>query len=80
MRTMIPHMPYPLRNLNAAVIGWCLRQVPFRFSKDYRWELTHWHAWVYALVNTIAANAVADGRDFREALFWGYARQSRYVR
>ena len=73
-------MVYTFRNFAAAIVGSALRKSPFRFSKDYRWGTTRRHRIVYAMVNTVAANYVADGEDPRVAIFWGYARQSRYVR
>lgn len=69
---------YIARNISAALCGLVMRRLPFRFSKDYRHEVTRFHAVIYALVNTVAANYVADGDDWRVAIFWGYPRQSRY--
>jgi hypothetical protein len=69
---------YICRNIAAAAIGLAMRRGRFRFSKDYRHGETRFHRTVYACVNTIAANAVADGDDFRSAIFWGFPRQARY--
>ena len=70
---------YFARNCAAAVVGLAMRPTRFRFSKNYRWGTSRRHRAVYALVNTVAANYVADGDDPRAAVFWGYPRQSRYL-
>lgn len=73
-------LAYHARNACAAVVGLALRRGRFRFSRDYRHGVTRRHRLIYALVNTVAANYVADGDDPRVALFWGGRRQSRHVR
>lgn len=50
-----------MRDLNGKLIAPVLRLTGFRFSKDYRWGTTVGHRVVYALVNTIRANLIADG-------------------
>lgn len=71
---------YIFRNIVAAGVGLAMRAGSFRFSKAYRHGETRRHRIVYAIVNTVAANYVADGYDPRGAIFWGYARQSRYAK
>ncbi len=70
--------PYFARNCAAAICGLIMRRIAFRFSKNYRHGDNRRHRIVYALINTVAANYVADGADTRSAIFWGYPRQSRY--
>jgi hypothetical protein len=69
---------YFAHNCTAAICGLVMRRMSFRFSKDYRWGTTRFHRFVYICVNTIAANLVADGYDWRGAVFWGYPRQNKY--
>ena len=73
-------LTYTIRNIVAAILGYAMRPLEFRFSKDYRHGTTRWHRFVYACVNTVAANYVAWGDDPRCAIFWGFDRQRRYVR
>lgn len=72
------HVAYIAHNVTAAICGLVMRRMRFRFSKDYRHGRTRFKAIVYRLVNTVAANRVANGDDWRSAVFWGYARQSKY--
>lgn len=41
-----------------------MRVTGFRFSKDYRWGLTRHHRFVYRMVDTVHANALAGPFDF----------------
>lgn len=49
-----------MRNATTYIIAPALKLTGFRFSKEYRWGVTRKHRIVYALVNTIAANRLAD--------------------
>lgn len=63
------------KDCSAALIGLVMRLGTFRFSKDYRHGVSRYHRTVYALVNTVAANYVADGTTPRVAVFWGLPSQ-----
>lgn len=64
----------------AAIVGLALRFTTFRFSRDYRHGTTRFHRIVYGMVNTVAANYVADGDHPMAAVFWGTRIQSRFRR
>lgn len=53
-------LPRFLRTTLAYFLAPLLMVTGFRFSKDYRWNTTRLHGFVYACVNTIAANRLAD--------------------
>ncbi len=72
------HATYIAHNIAAAFLGLAMRATSFRFSEDYRHGTTRFHRAVYALVNTVAANYVADGDDYRSAICWGYPSQSKF--
>ena len=71
---------YTLRNTVAAIIGYAMRPLEFRFSKDYRHGSTWRHRLVYACCNTVAANYVAWGNNPLLAVFWGSRFQRRFRR
>lgn len=48
------------RDMNAMLLANLMAKNGFRFSKDYRWETTPEYARVYAEVNTVMANNLAD--------------------
>lgn len=48
-----------MRKLNAALLTPVLKLTGFRFSKDYRWGVTRFHALVYFCVDTVGANIKA---------------------
>lgn len=50
-----------MRDRIASLLAPILRLTGFRFSKDYRWGTTRWHAFVYRHVNTVSANLQAEG-------------------
>lgn len=47
------------RKISAVAIAPLMRATGFRFSRDYRHGTTRFHAAVYALVDTVRANARA---------------------
>ena len=47
------------RNLTAQILAPIMKATGFRFSKDYRWGVTRFHRAVFAMVNTVQANALA---------------------
>jgi len=49
-----------IRNITATIIAPAIALTGFRFSKHYRWESTRFHSVIYALVNTVQANHLAD--------------------
>lgn len=53
-------MTRQLRKFNAWWLAPVMRITGFRFSKDYRWEMTLYHTVVYHLVDTVGANVRAD--------------------
>ena len=71
---------YTLRNIAAAIVGLAMRATSWRFNRDYRHGETRRHRIVYAMVNTVAANYVADGDNPLVAVFWGFPAQSRFMR
>jgi len=58
---MITILHLKFRRINARCLSPILRATGFRFSRDYRWEITRFHASIYWLVDTVGANALADG-------------------
>ena len=52
-------MTRQLRKFNAWWLAPVMRATGFRFSKDYRWEMTLYHTVVYHLVDTVGANVRA---------------------
>jgi len=52
-----------MRNMNATLLAPLLRISGYRFSKSYRWGTTPAHRLVYALVNTVRANNLADSME-----------------
>jgi hypothetical protein len=52
-----------MRNFMALLIAPLLRLSGYRFSKSYRWGTTPLHRLVYAMVNTIRANNLADSME-----------------
>ena len=77
---MLDRITYPIRNCTAAIAGLAMRRTAFRFDKNYRWGTTRRHRIVYATVNTIAANYVAEGDHPLVAVFWGYSPQRHFER
>jgi hypothetical protein len=53
-------MKHKIRKAIAIAISPALAVTGFRFSKDYRWEVSKFHAAVYALVCTSSANWQAE--------------------
>ena len=49
-----------MRNFTAYLAAPILAASGFRFSKDYRWGTTRIHRIVYAALNTVTANYLAD--------------------
>jgi len=49
-----------LRTIAATGISLIIALVGFRFSKHYRWESTRYHSVIYALVDTVHANHLAE--------------------
>jgi len=48
-----------MRDALATIIAPVLKLTGFRFSKEYRWGVTPWKAFVYRHVNVIKANLKA---------------------
>ena len=49
-----------LRTITAIGISLIMALVGIRFSKHYRWESTRYHSVIYALVDTVHANHLAE--------------------
>lgn len=49
-----------MRQTAAYLLAPMLAITGFRFSKDYRWGVSAFHRAVYACVNTVSANLLAD--------------------
>jgi len=49
-----------IRNITATIISPIIALTGFRFSKHYRWGTTAINRAVYALVDTVHANHLAD--------------------
>jgi len=66
---MINNILYSLNSLMRSLTALCLvpfmKVTGFRFSKDYRWQLTTYHRIVYAMVDTVGAN-IRAGIDWDE--------------
>ena len=71
---------YQIRCINSAVVGMLMRFGSFRFSREYRHGATRFKRIVYGMVNTVAANYVADGDHPLSAVFWGTRIQQRFLR
>lgn len=52
-----------MRKVTARAIAPIIKRTGFRFSKDYRHGVSRYHKIVYALVDTVGANNIADGYD-----------------
>jgi len=52
-------MKQKVREINAYVVLPLLLITGFRFSKDYRWGTTRFHAFIYAWVDVVLANILA---------------------
>lgn len=48
-----------IRKTNASILAPIMRLTGFRFSRDYRHEITKFHSVVYRLVDTVGANMKA---------------------
>jgi hypothetical protein len=48
-----------MRDLLGTLMVPVLKLTGFRFSKDYRWETTKFHAFIYRHINVVAANIKA---------------------
>lgn len=48
-----------MRDIFASALVPVMKLTGFRFSKDYRWGATKFHAFVYRHVNTVHANLTA---------------------
>jgi len=57
---MIARLQQMGRAATALFVAPVMALTGFRFSKDYRWGATRRYAMVYAMVNTVMANQVAD--------------------
>lgn len=49
------------REITAALLIPVMKLTGFRFSKEYRHEITRFHSLVYNCVDTVGANCGADG-------------------
>lgn len=49
-----------MRIATAHLIAPVLRATGFRFSKNYRWEITRFHSFVYRHVDVVLANVIAN--------------------
>lgn len=49
-----------MRDGMAAILVPMMKLTGFRFSKEYRWGVTPWKAFVYRHVNTVQANLNAE--------------------
>jgi hypothetical protein len=49
-----------MRNLMANMLVPFMKLTGFRFSKNYRWEVSIFHSVVYRVVDTVGANIKAE--------------------
>lgn len=54
-----------IRTFTARSLAPVMRVTGFRFSKDYRNEVSRFHACVYAVVDVVGANMTAEGNQWR---------------
>ena len=59
-------MRQTIRTINAYLLCPFMKVTGFAFSKDYRWEITAYHAAVYYCVDVVHANWLAHGKQMRE--------------
>lgn len=53
-------IPRVLRNALALLLSFWMAHSGYRFSKDFRWNTTLFHGFVYGCINTTQANRLAD--------------------
>ena len=49
-----------IRKINATILYPFMKITGFRFSRNYRWEVTKFHSIVYRYVDTVGANINAE--------------------
>ena len=54
------NMRSKIRKINAVLLCPFMKITGFRFSRNYRWEVTKFHSIVYRYVDTVGANIKAE--------------------